>query len=50
MVGSAEADPLAGKVSSDSPMGQALMGRSVGDRVTVQAPAGDITFEIVAIE
>jgi len=50
LVGSAEADPTNGKVSCDSPMGQALMGRSVGDRITVRAPAGDIEFEITAID
>jgi transcription elongation factor GreA len=50
VVGSAEADPASGKVSIDSPMGAALMGRSVGDTLTVHAPAGDISFEITEIE
>jgi transcription elongation factor GreA len=50
MVGAAEANPLAGRISNESPLGQALMGRRVGDRVTVQAPAGQMVFTIVAIE
>jgi transcription elongation factor GreA len=49
VVGSAEADPAAGKVSCHSPMGSALLSRSVGDTVTVHAPAGDINFTITAI-
>ncbi len=50
IVGSAEADPATGQISNESPLGQALMGRRVGERVTVNAPAGALTFEIVAIE
>jgi transcription elongation factor GreA len=49
IVGFAEADPSGGKVSCDSPLGQALMDRSVGDLVTVRAPAGELSFEITAI-
>ena len=49
IVGFAETDPHSGKVSSDSPLGQALMGRAVGDKVIVHAPAGDISFDITAI-
>ena len=49
IVGPAEADPINGKVSNESPVGQALLGHGVGERVTVQAPGGEIGFRIVAI-
>lgn len=50
VVGIAEADPADGRVSHESPMGRALLGHQVGDVVTVEAPGGDIGFEIIAIE
>ncbi len=50
MVGAAEANPQRGRISNESPLGRALMGRKVGDKVTVKAPDGDIIFEIKAIE
>jgi transcription elongation factor GreA len=50
IVGSQEANPTAGKVSDDSPVGRALMGHRVGETVQVQAPAGAIEFEIIKIE
>ena len=46
VVGTAEADPIAGKVSHESPMGRKLLGHKVGDVVTVEAPAGTIAFQI----
>ncbi|MBC7227734.1 MAG: transcription elongation factor GreA [Thermoflexales bacterium] len=49
IVGPAEADPLNGKVSHESPLGQALLGRRAGDVVTVDAPAGPITFRILEV-
>lgn len=49
IVGSAEANPDAGKISADSPLGKALMGARVGDKVTVHAPAGELIFTIKAI-
>ena len=49
VVGTAEADPINGKVSHESPMGQRLLGRQVGDVVTVDAPAGTIAFRITDI-
>jgi transcription elongation factor GreA len=49
IVGPAEADPIKGRVSYESPLGQALLGRQVGDVVTVVAPAGKIVFCITAI-
>ncbi len=50
LVGAAEANPQAGRISFRSPLGQALMGRKIGDKVTVKAPDGEIVFEIKAIE
>ena len=49
LVGAAEADPTQGKISNESPLGKALMGRRVGETVQVNAPAGLLTFRIVAI-
>ncbi|MCL2852653.1 MAG: transcription elongation factor GreA [Defluviitaleaceae bacterium] len=49
IVGSAEADPLKGKISNESPLGAALLGRVAGDVVTVDAPDGSIEYEIVSI-
>jgi len=49
IVGPAEADPLNGKVSHQSPLGQALLGRRAGDVVTVDAPAGPITFRVLEV-
>ncbi|MCK4471259.1 MAG: transcription elongation factor GreA [Anaerolineae bacterium] len=50
IVGPAEADPANGKVSDESPLGRALMGRQVEDAVTVEAPGGEIVFRITAIQ
>jgi len=50
IVGAAEADPFKGNVSNESPLGQALLGRGVGDVVTVEAPAGELVFRIIAIQ
>lgn len=50
IVGSAEADPKAGRISNQSPMGKALLGRKVGDEVTVQAPDGPMVYKVVAIK
>ena len=50
IVGAAEANPSEGRISHKSPLGRALIGCKVGDRVTVKAPDGDIEFEIKAIE
>ncbi len=49
IVGPLEADPTKGKISHESPLGVALIGRKVGNKVTVQAPAGEIEFRIVKI-
>jgi transcription elongation factor GreA len=50
VVGSAEADPTKGFISNESPLGQALMGQTVGDKVTVRAPGGELEFKIVGIQ
>jgi transcription elongation factor GreA len=50
IVGSAEADPASGRISYNSPLGQALLGCKVGDEVTVNAPGGVLCFQIIAIE
>lgn len=44
IVGSTEADPLAGKISDESPVGSALMGHGVGDRVEVHLPSGAVVM------
>jgi transcription elongation factor GreA len=49
LVGAAEADPGEGRISNQSPMGRALMGHKVGDKVTVKAPDGDLVFTIKKI-
>ncbi|MGL6106375.1 transcription elongation factor GreA [Romboutsia sp.] len=50
IVGSAEADPYEGKISNESPVGRALLGRTVGDMVDVQVPDGVSKFEILEIK
>ncbi|MBN1177737.1 MAG: transcription elongation factor GreA [Anaerolineae bacterium] len=50
IVGSAEANPTEGKVSYESPLGKALVGRKVGDEVRVNAPAGLLVFRVISIE
>ena len=50
LVGSAEARPLEGKISNESPVGQALLDRRVGDVVEVTTPSGVQKLTIVAIE
>ena len=49
VVGPVEADPLEGKVSNESPIGQALMGRAVGDTVTISTPKGELAYTVVAL-
>jgi len=49
LVGSAEADPSKAKLSNESPVGQAILGKRVGDVVTVPVPAGLLSYEILAI-
>ena len=49
IVGEWEADPAEKKISHTSPLGQALVGKKKGDKVTVEAPAGKISYEILEI-
>ena len=49
LVGPTEADPSKGKISHESPLGMALLGHGVGDKVSVQAPVGQIHFHIVEV-
>lgn len=49
IVGSAEADPARGHISNESPLGQALIGRRVGESATVYAPDGVLVFKIIGI-
>ncbi|UCZ54394.1 transcription elongation factor GreA [Bacillus shivajii] len=50
IVGRAEADPIEGKISNDSPMAQSLMGKTIGDRVNVSTPGGDMEVEITEVQ
>ena len=49
IVGSNQADPLEQKISDQSPIGQALMGKRAGERITVIAPAGELHFRILEV-
>ncbi|HSH21309.1 MAG TPA: transcription elongation factor GreA [Candidatus Caenarcaniphilales bacterium] len=49
IVGSAEAAPADGRISNESPVGRALLGRKKGEKVVVSVPAGDTTYKIVGI-
>ena len=50
IVGSQEADPMAGCISDDSPFGFALKGHRAGDVVIVEAPVGELKFKILSVE
>lgn len=50
IVGEWEADPVNKKISGDSPLGRALIGKKVGDQVEVNAPVGKIAYKILGIE
>ncbi|WP_147532439.1 transcription elongation factor GreA [Bacillus marasmi] len=50
IVGSAEADPFEGKISNDSPIARSLMGKKVGDEVSVQTPGGEMNVRITSIK
>lgn len=49
IVGSAEADPKEHRISNESPVGQALLGKSMGDEIQVEAPAGTLRWTIISI-
>lgn len=50
LVGPVEADPLEGKISNESPIGEALMGKKVGENVTITTPKGEIVYEIISVK
>ncbi len=50
IVGSAEARPADGRISNESPVGRALLGRKKGDKIVVKVPAGDFAYTIVEIK
>ncbi len=50
IVGPAEADPANGRVSYESPLGQALLGHQAGESVAVETPGGRIVFKIIAVQ
>lgn len=49
VVGTVEADPLEGKISDESPIGKALMGKKLGDDVEIVTPAETATYKVTAI-
>ncbi len=49
IIGSNESNPKENKISDESPVGKALIGRRVGDMVEVEVPAGLMTFKILAV-
>lgn len=49
IVGSAESDPLEGKISNDSPMAKSLIGKTIGDEVVVQTPGGELNVKIIEV-
>ncbi len=49
IVGSTEADPLDHKISNESPIGKAVLGRTKGDRVMIHSPSGEIEYEIAQV-
>ena len=50
IVGSTEANPDKGKISDESPIGKALMGKKIGEHAEVQIPAGSITYRILDVK
>ncbi|MBM7569576.1 transcription elongation factor GreA [Aquibacillus albus] len=50
IVGSAEADPFEGKISNDSPIAKSLLGRQIGEEVTVPTPGGDMNVKIIKVD
>ncbi|WP_091479046.1 transcription elongation factor GreA [Alkalibacterium pelagium] len=49
IVGKAEADPFSGKISNESPIAQALLGKTVGDKVQINTPGGTMEVEITNV-
>lgn len=49
IVGKAEADPFSGKISNESPIARALLGKSEGDKVQIETPGGQMSVEITKV-
>ena len=49
IAGFAQSNPAEGKISDESPIGMALMGKKQGEKVTVEAPIGNLDYEILSI-
>jgi transcription elongation factor GreA len=49
IVSSAEADPGAAKISNESPVGEALLGKKPGDTIEVEVPVGTVRYKVIAI-
>lgn len=49
IVGANEADPIKGKISNESPLGEALLGKKVGENIEIQAPKGLIRYQVLEI-
>ena len=49
IVGSNEADPMAGKISDLSPVGRGLLGKKAGDMVTIAVPAGSVSLKVLSV-
>ncbi len=50
IVGSAEADPMEFKISNDSPIAKAILGKKVGDKVSIDSPGGSYEIEIISVD
>lgn len=50
IVGAAEADPFEGKISNESPIAKALIGKTEGEQVTIDTPGGDMNVEILSVQ
>ena len=49
IVGEVEANPLEGKISNESPLGVALLGKRVGEEAKIQTPKGELTYEVLSL-
>jgi transcription elongation factor GreA len=50
IVGSQEANPAAGKISDDSPIGRVVIGKVAGDILNVEAPGGTFQYQLISVE
>lgn len=50
LVGAQEADPLEGRISNESPIGEALLGKKKGDVAVVELPAGEVEYKVISVE